>query len=205
VARPDPFEAVLWAVVSAGDREPIAQIARRRIIDLVGAVVADGNDDYLVMPSAATVAASSAARLQSARLTEAKASQLVAAAAAIESRPDLWRSIALLDGEAAFAELAAALDLPSVMVQLVLVSGLAHRDFLPAGDRKLLRAAQSILNDGKPLAAHELRQRAVRWKPFRGWVAALLMDLAPGLAPGERAPVPRRRSSRGASFGRHSG
>jgi 3-methyladenine DNA glycosylase/8-oxoguanine DNA glycosylase len=147
-ARPDPFEALAFAVCEQLiEYERAAAIQRRLIARLGRRDLLSGLCDG---PTAATIAAQAPALLASFDLTEGRAIALRRAAREVASgRVDLasddpaeqergWRRLRLIPG------------IGSWTVQMLAFRGQARLDQLPAGDLSYLKLVGRLTHDGPP-------------------------------------------------------
>jgi 3-methyladenine DNA glycosylase/8-oxoguanine DNA glycosylase len=176
IGRPDPFEALAFAIIAQLIEYEQAAAIQRRIIRVLGRHDdASGLDDF---PDAATLAASTTARFESFELSAARARALrrvaievargsvtldpAADAAAMEEG---WRRLRMIPG------------IGSWTVESLALTGQGRLDQLPAGDLGYLKLVGRQLSGGDPFArAEETEVRALferfgEWKGLAGHYA----------------------------------
>lgn len=169
--RPDPFEALAWAVCEQLIEYERAAAIERRILRRFGSPVPswDGVRTLWLPPDAETVAALAPAELQACDLSAGRARALIAAAREIaRGRIDLdagdphdgWRRLRAIGGIGAWT------------VSVLALHGHQHYDALPAGDlayRKLVGRLRRP-HDGPHARAdeHEVVAAFERFAPWRG-------------------------------------
>jgi 3-methyladenine DNA glycosylase/8-oxoguanine DNA glycosylase len=169
--RPEPFEALAWAIceqlidyerAAAIQRRLLAVLGRRWM--LAGARVGALRD----LPSTAALAATAPARLQSFDLAAGRAVALVRAAREVtRGRIDLharepqegWRRLHAIPG------------IGSWTVEMLALRGQGRNDQLPAGDLGLLKLAGRRLSGGDPKAVAEEREVRELFAPYGEWAA----------------------------------
>ncbi len=169
--RPDPFEALAWAVCEQLIEYERAAAIERRILRRFGSAVPswDGTRTLWLAPDAATVAALSAAELQACDLSAGRARALISAAREIvRGRIDLdagdprdgWRRLRAISGIGAWT------------VSVLALHGHQHYDALPAGDLAYRKLVGRLLRpqDGPHARAGEDEVAAAfeRFAPWRG-------------------------------------
>jgi 3-methyladenine DNA glycosylase/8-oxoguanine DNA glycosylase len=161
--RPDPFEALMWAISEQLiEIERAGRIQRRLVARLGRRCPETGLRDA---PSAAEIAAQAPALLQSLDLTEGRAIALVRAARAVASgQVDLHD----VDHERGWRRLRTIRGIGSWTVQMLGLTGQGRLDQLPAGDlayRKLV----GRLRTGDPWARAEEDEVAEFFAPYAPW------------------------------------
>lgn len=186
--RPEPFEALAWAVTEQLIDYPRAAAIQRAIVRALGPrCERTGLRD---VPSAATLAATAPARLESLGLAAGRAIALVRAAREVaRGRVDLraehergWRRLRAIPGIGRWTQ------------EMLALHGQGRCDQLPAGDLNLLELV-GRLRTGDPRArAGEDEVRAL-FAPYDRWagLAAAHALRSPAPAAGRwSAPAPRR-------------
>jgi 3-methyladenine DNA glycosylase/8-oxoguanine DNA glycosylase len=164
--RPDPFEALVWAVCEQLiEYERAAAIQRRLVARLGRRCAVTGLADA---PSAAVIAAQAPALLASLGLTETRALALVAVAREVAGgRVDLhdpdhergWRRLRRIHGVGAWT------------LQTMALTGQGRLDQLPAGDLAYLKLVGRWLRSGDPRARateQEVQQFFSSYEPWAG-------------------------------------
>lgn len=171
--RPDPFEALAWAVCEQLIEYERAAAIERRVLRRFGSAIPswDGTRTLWLPPDAATVAALSPAELQGCDLSAGRARALISAAREIvRGRIDLdldggdqhdgWRRLRAISGIGAWT------------VSVLALHGHQHYDALPAGDLAYRKLVGRLLRpqDGPHARAgeHEVVAAFERFRPWRG-------------------------------------
>jgi 3-methyladenine DNA glycosylase/8-oxoguanine DNA glycosylase len=177
--RPEPFEALMWAIAEQLiEFERAARIQRRLVARLGRRCESTGLADA---PSAEVISGQAPALLESFELTEGRAIALVRAARAVASgRVDLHGA----DHERAWHGLRTIRGIGSWTVQKLALTGQGRLDQLPAGDlafRKLV----GRLRAGDPYARASEQEVAEYFAPYAPWAGlagAYALRNGPGLA-----------------------
>jgi 3-methyladenine DNA glycosylase/8-oxoguanine DNA glycosylase len=176
--RPEPFEALAWAICEQLiEYERAAAIQRRMLVGLGRRAIGwDGVTDSLRdLPAAAVLAATAPARLQSFDLAGGRALALVRAAREVaRGRVDLhspqheqgWRRLRAIPGIGPWT------------VEMLALHGQGRHDQLPAGDLALLKLVGRRLSGGDPQARageHEVREFFAGYGEWAGLAAAHML------------------------------
>jgi 3-methyladenine DNA glycosylase/8-oxoguanine DNA glycosylase len=167
--RPEPFEALAWAIceqlieyerAAAIERRVVAALGRRWIAD-------DGAGSGLRdLPSAAVLAGTAPALLQSFDLAGGRAMALVRVAREVaRGRVDLHDP----DHERGWRRLRAIPGIGSWTVEMLALHGQGRHDQLPAGDVGLLKLVGRLLGGGDPYARAEEWQVRELFAPYGEW------------------------------------
>lgn len=180
--RPEPFEALVWAVceqlieydrAAAIQSRIVARLGRRWTGEEAGAWASGLRD----LPTPATLGGAAPATLQSCELAESRAIALRRAACEVASgRVDLhdpepergWRRLRAIPGIGAWT------------VEMMALCGQGRYDQLPAGDLGLLKLAGRILSGGDPRVCASEAQVRELFAPYGEW-AGLAATHAAGL------------------------
>jgi len=167
--RPEPFEALAWAIceqlieyerAAAIERRMVAALGRRW---LAQERLAGGLRD---LPTARVIAGTAPARLQSFDLAGARALTLVRAAREVaRGSIDLHAP----DHETAWRRLRAIPGIGSWTVEMLALHGQGRHDQIPAGDLNLLELVVRRLSGGDPRALAEERQVREYFAPYGEW------------------------------------
>ncbi len=169
--RPDPFEALVWAVCEQLIEYERAAAIQRRIVGALGrrAPGWGGGQRSSALrdcPAAEAVAGASTALLQSLDLSAGRARALVGAAHEIaQGRIDLHGP----HHEAAWRRLRAIPGIGPWTVEMLALQGQGRHDQLPAGDLGLLRLAGGLLSGGDPHARASEAQVRELFAPYGRW------------------------------------
>jgi len=161
--RPDPFEALVWAICEQLiDYERAATIQRRLISALGRRCSRCGMRDA---PTAAVVARQAPARLESLGLSAGRAIALVRAAREVAAgRVDLEDS----DHERGWRRLRAIRGIGSWTVQMLALTGQRRLDQLPAGDLAYLKLV-GWLRTGDPRSRASEDEVTEFFAPYAPW------------------------------------
>ena len=188
--RPDPFEALAWAITEQLIEFDRAVAIQRRIVWRLGRrCAATGLRD---LPAADRLAAAAPALLQSLDLSAGRALSLRRAAREIaRGRVDLRAA----DHERGWRRLRAIPGIGRWTIEMLALHGQGRHDQLPAGDLNLTKLAGRLATGSPHARATEEEVRAL-FAPYDGW-AGLAAAHALRAAGGSRslyAPSPGRNS-----------
>jgi 3-methyladenine DNA glycosylase/8-oxoguanine DNA glycosylase len=161
--RPDPFEALAWAICEQLiDFERAAAIQRRIVFKLGRRCVRTGLRD---LPAATTLAGTAPALLQSLDLSAGRALAMRRAAREVAAgRADLSGP----DHERAWRRLRAIPGIGSWTVEMLALYGQGRYDQVPAGDLGYLRIVGAMATGDRRARATEDEVRAF-FAPYDGW------------------------------------
>jgi 3-methyladenine DNA glycosylase/8-oxoguanine DNA glycosylase len=162
--KPDPFEALAWAICEQLiEVERAAAIQRRLVWRLGRSCPHTGLRDA---PDAATVAAQAPAALSSCDLTETRSLALRRAAIEVaRGRVDLYAS----DHERGWRRLRAIRGIGSWTLQMLGLTGQARLDQLPAGDLAYLKLVGRLRSGGDPWARADEQEVMDLFAPYHPW------------------------------------
>ncbi len=178
VLFPSPYEAALWGILA--QRVSMAQASRtkQQIARAHGSLLTAGGRELLVPPAPQTLLeVDEVAGLPDEKLTRMRG----IAEAALAGRLDAARLRALPE-ETALAELAALRGVGAWTAAHILYRGAGVADALPAGEPRVLRAVKEAYGLAQVPGAARLATIAEAWRPFRMWVAILLVRSIAGTA-----------------------
>jgi 3-methyladenine DNA glycosylase/8-oxoguanine DNA glycosylase len=167
--RPEPFEALAWAICEQLIEYERAVKIQRRIVAALGPRWASevGRDRALRdVPSPATIAGTAPARLESFDLVGSRARLLVRVAREVASgRVDLhdpnheraWRCLRAIPGIGPWT------------IEMLALKGQGRHDQLPAGDFGLLKLVGRRLSGGDPRARAEEHEVRSFFAPYGHW------------------------------------
>ncbi|HEX7301097.1 MAG TPA: hypothetical protein VF257_19020 [Solirubrobacteraceae bacterium] len=163
IRRPEPFEALAWAICEQLIESPRAAAIQRRIVFALGRrCPTTGLRD---LPAAATLAGTAPARLQSFDLAAGRATALRRAAIEVASgRADLADS----DHERGWRRLRAIPGIGSWTIEMLALHGQGRYDQIPAGDLGYLRAI-GRLTSGDPYARATEDEVRAFFAPYGEW------------------------------------
>jgi 3-methyladenine DNA glycosylase/8-oxoguanine DNA glycosylase len=163
IRRPEPFEALAWAITEQLIESERAAAIQRRIVRRLGrSCPQTGLRD---LPAAATLAGTAPAVLQSFDLSAGRALALRRAAREVScGRADLGGP----DHERAWARLRAIPGIGRWTVEMLAVHGQGRYDQIPAGDLGYLKLVGRLATGNPRARATEEEVRAF-FAPYEGW------------------------------------
>jgi 3-methyladenine DNA glycosylase/8-oxoguanine DNA glycosylase len=176
--RPDPFEALAWAICEQLIEYERAAAIERRLLWRLGRTwkcsdgLADGLRD---LPSAAALAGTAPALLQSFDLSGGRALALVRASREVaRGRVDLHGDTP----EHAWRRLRAIPGIGPWTVEMLALRGQGRHDQLPAGDLNLLKLVGRRLSGGDPRARASEQEVREFFAPYGRWAGLAAAHLA---------------------------
>jgi 3-methyladenine DNA glycosylase/8-oxoguanine DNA glycosylase len=167
--RPEPFEALAWAVCEQLIEYERAAAIERRVLSRLGRrwVGWDGAPSALRdMPTAHALAGTAPALLESFDLAAGRAVTLVRVAREVAlGRVDLHGS----DHERGWRRLRAIPGIGSWTIEMLGLLGQGRHDQLPAGDVGLLKLVGRLLSGGDPYARADEPQVREFFAPYEEW------------------------------------
>jgi len=176
--RPEPFEALAWAICEQLIEFERAAAIQRRIVARLGPRWAgDGRERALRdVPAPSTIADTAPARLESFDLSGSRARLLVRVAREIAAgRLDLHDP----DHERGWRRLCAIPGVGSWTVEMLALKGQGRHDQLPAGDLGLIKYVGRRLSGGNPHARaseEQVREFFAPYAPWAGLAAAHMLS-----------------------------
>lgn len=167
--RPDPFEALAWAVCEQLIEYERAAAIERSIVWRLGrrAPSWDGSRTLYDLPSAAVLAGTAPALLQSFDLAAGRAVALVKVAREVAAgRCDLWAA----DHERAWARLRRIPGIGSWTIGVLALHGQGRYDVLPAGDLAYVKLVGRAQADGRPSARATEQEVLDYFAGYEGWM-----------------------------------
>lgn len=165
--RPDPFEALAWAVTEQLIEYERAAAIQRRLVAALGR--RDRESGLRDSPSAAVLAGQAPARLASLDLAPARALTLIRIAREVAAgRVDL-ASADEAEQECGWRRLRAIAGVGAWTLEVLALTGQGRLDRIPAGDLGLLKFAGRWLSDGDPSARAEEGQVRALFERFGRW------------------------------------
>jgi 3-methyladenine DNA glycosylase/8-oxoguanine DNA glycosylase len=167
--RPEPFEALAWAICEQLIEYQRAAAIQRRIVAALGPRWV-GGDEYANrlrdVPSPGTLAGTAPARLESFDLVGSRARLLVRVAREVASgRVDLHGA----DHERAWRRLRAIPGIGPWTIEMLALNGQGRHDQLPAGDVGLLKYVGRRLSGGDPWARAGEEDVRSFFAPYGRW------------------------------------
>ena len=162
--KPDPFEALVWAICEQLIEFERACAIQRRLIFRLGR-----RGDWCSLrdaPAAATLGAQAPALLESMDLSAGRAIALVRAAREVASgRVDLFGA----DHERGWRRLRAIRGIGSWTIQMLALTGQGRLDQLPAGDLAYVKLVGRLLAGGDPYARASEEEVVEFFAPYAPW------------------------------------
>jgi DNA-3-methyladenine glycosylase II len=185
--RPEPFEALAWAVTEQLIDYPRAAAIQRRIVFGLGRRCArTGLRD---LPDPATLAGQSPAQLEAFDLAARRSIALVRAAREVAAgRVDLHDA----DHERGWRRLLRIPNIGRWTIEILALNGQGRLDCVPAGDLNLIKLGGRLLYDGDPYARageDEVREIFAPYGPYAGLAAVYALRIPRDRLP-RRAPRP---------------
>lgn len=169
--RPEPFEALAWAICEQLIEYERAAAIQRRLLAALGRRWTPGAPSGSALrdlPATSVLAGTAPALLQSFDLAAGRAIALVRAAREVaRGRLDLHA----VEPEAGWRRLRAIPGIGSWTVEMLALRGQGRHDQLPAGDLGLLKLAGRLLSGGDPKAVAEEREVRELFAPYGEWAA----------------------------------
>ncbi len=176
--RPEPFEALVWAICEQLIEYERAAAIERRVVAVLGRrwVGWDGEHSPLAdCPEARVLAGTSPALLQSLDLGAGRARALVRAAGEVaRGRIDLHDP----DHERGWRRLRTIPGIGSWTVEMLALHGQGRNDQLPAGDLGLLKLVGRALAGGDPQGFAEEPQVRDFFAPYEEWAGLAWAHMA---------------------------
>jgi len=176
--RPQPFEALVWAVCEQLIEYERAAAIQRRIVAMLGRRWS-GEDGWCAgqrdLPAPATLSGAAPAALVSCELAESRAIALVRAAR------EVARGRIELDGddpERGWQRLRAIPGIGSWTIEMLALRGQGRFDQLPAGDLGLLKLVGRRLSGGDPRARASEQQVRSFFAPYGEWAGLAAVHAA---------------------------
>ena len=167
--RPDPFEALAWAICEQLIELGRAAAIQRRLIFQLGRRCEWSDLRLRDAPSAAVIAGQAPALLQSMDLSGGRAVALVRAAREVAGgRVDLYSSDRS-EQERGWRRLRAIPGIGSWTVQMLALTGQGRLDQLPAGDLGYLKLVGRLRSPGDPYARATEEEVTEFFAPYAPW------------------------------------
>jgi 3-methyladenine DNA glycosylase/8-oxoguanine DNA glycosylase len=169
--RPEPFEALAWAICEQLIEYERAAAIQRRLLAALGrrwSLAGSRASALRDLPATAVLAATAPVRLQSFDLAAGRSLALVRVAREVaRGRLDLHARAP----EAGWQRLRAIPGIGSWTVEMLALRGQGRHDQLPAGDLGLLKLAGRRLSGGDPKAVAKEHQVRELFAPYGEWAA----------------------------------
>jgi DNA-3-methyladenine glycosylase II len=168
---PDPFEALIWAVIGQQINVTFARKLKLALVDLCGRQLHTATGTYALAPEPEAICTLDFQQLRARQFSRQKAAYVLELSQAVASGTlDLFK-LASLPFEEALATLTRCKGVGRWTAEYVLMRGLGIRDSLPAGDLGLRAIIGRWYGFGRHASESEVRLIAERWAGWRGWSA----------------------------------
>jgi 3-methyladenine DNA glycosylase/8-oxoguanine DNA glycosylase len=171
--RPDPFEALAWAVTEQLIEYVRAAAIQRRMVAVLGR--RDTVSGLRNSPSAAVFAGTAPARLEAFDLAASRAIALTKVAREVAAGRVLLDSVDPAVQEAGWRRLRTISGIGSWTVEILALTGQGRLDQIPAGDLGLIKLVGRLLSGGDPWARAEeqdVRDFFARFGRWQGLAAS---------------------------------
>lgn len=165
--RPDPFEALAWAVTEQLIEYERAAAIQRRMVAVLGR--RDAASGLRNSPSATVFAGTAPAQLEAFDLTASRSLALVKVAREVASGRVALESPDPAAQEAGWRRLRSISGIGSWTVEILALTGQGRLDQIPAGDLGLIKLVGRLLAGGDPWARAEEQQVRDFFARFGQW------------------------------------
>jgi 3-methyladenine DNA glycosylase/8-oxoguanine DNA glycosylase len=165
--RPDPFEALAWAVTEQLIEYERAAAIQRRMVAVLGR--RDAASGLRNSPSAAVLAGTAPARLEAFDLAGSRAISLTKVAREVAAGRVCLDSTDPAVQEDGWRRLRAISGIGSWTVEILALTGQGRLDQIPAGDLGLIKLVGRLLSGGDPWARAEEQQVRDFFERFGRW------------------------------------
>ncbi|MBI4498408.1 MAG: DNA-3-methyladenine glycosylase 2 family protein [Chloroflexi bacterium] len=195
VLIPDPFEALVWAIIGQQINITFAAKLKRVLVETFGATLDFQGQRFALFPGPERLAAADPTHLAALQFSRQKIAYLQGLARAVLDGDLDFDRIALLPSDAALAQLQRLKGIGRWTAEYLLLRGFGHPDHIPAADGGLRRIIGRWYGLERLATEAEVRALAERWAGWRGYAAlhwwfALQQQMAP--PPAGAAPAPGR-------------
>ncbi|MGO8947802.1 MAG: DNA-3-methyladenine glycosylase family protein [Ktedonobacterales bacterium] len=168
---PDPFEALIWAVIGQQINVTFARKLKLALVDLCGHALHTATGTYALAPEPEAVAALEFDQLRARQFSRQKATYVLELARVVAGGELELPALASLSLEEAVVALTRFKGVGRWTAEYVLMRGLGVRDSLPAGDVGLRAIIGRWYGLGRHASESEVRLIAEKWAGWRGWAA----------------------------------
>jgi DNA-3-methyladenine glycosylase II len=169
---PDPFEALIWAVIGQQINVAFARKLKLALVELCGRRLSlPGIGDYLLFPEPEVIAALEPEQLRARQYSRQKASYVLELSRAVAARELDLSLVASMPYDEAIASITRFRGAGRWTAEYVLMRGLGRRDSLPAADLGLRAVIGRWYGLDRHASEGEVRTIAERWAGWRGWAA----------------------------------
>ena len=168
---PDPFEALLWAIVGQQINVAFARKLKLVLVELAGRVLSTEAGDYALAPEPSAVAALDPEKLRARQFSRQKVEYVLELSRAVAAGDLDFSAVTSLPGDEAITAITRFRGAGRWTAEYVLMRGLGMRDSLPAGDLGLRAIIGRWYGFNRHASESEVREIAERWTGWRGWSA----------------------------------
>jgi DNA-3-methyladenine glycosylase II len=167
---PDPFEALVWAILGQQINVAFAAKTKRALIERYGEVVEVGGRSYRLFPEPDRLAALTPEELRPLQISRQKGLYITGLARsgidleALRGRPD----------EEVVERLTRLKGIGRWTAEYLLVRGFGRPDVIAAGDMGIRAIAGRLYGLGRNATEAEVRELARAWAPWRGYAGFYL-------------------------------
>lgn len=172
VLVPDPFEALLFAIIGQQINVRFARTLKQRLVELANQRLVIDGASYPLFPTPAWLAALEPEELAAHQFSRQKASYLVGLSRAVQEGALDLEAIGRLPQEEAIAALTAHKGIGRWTAEYLLMRGYGAPDSIPAADLGL-RDSIGKAYLGRRASEAEVRSIAEGWAGQRSWAAFL--------------------------------
>jgi DNA-3-methyladenine glycosylase II len=165
-----PYEAAVWAILSARRARPQATVLRERLARNFGAVFTLAGVEQAALPTPSQLLqVTEIPGLPPARIPWLHA----VAQAALDGHLDA-ATLAATDPDEAMAELRRLPGIGPFYAALIQVRSTGVTDVLPTNEPRVLACAGELYGLDGPMSQAEFEERARAWRPWRTWATVLI-------------------------------
>lgn len=168
---PDPFEAVVWAILGQQINVRFAASLKRALIERYGTPVPLGERLFYVFPPPSRLAALSPEEMRPLQISASKARSIVGLARSIESGALDLERLRVAPDEHVIATMTQLWGIGRWTAEYLLMRGFGRPDAIPANDMGLRAALGRMHGLGRNATEAEVRAAAESWAPWRGVIA----------------------------------
>ena len=168
---PDPFEALMWAIVGQQINVAFARKLKLVLVELAGRILSTEAGDYALAPEPSVVAALDPEKLRVRQFSRQKVEYVLELSRAVAEGDLDFSALASLPSDEAITAITRFKGAGRWTAEYVLMRGLGMRDSLPAGDLGLRAIIGRWYGLDRHASESEVREIAERWAGWRGWSA----------------------------------
>jgi DNA-3-methyladenine glycosylase II len=184
-----PYEAALWAVISARRPRPTADRWRTRLSAAAGATFEVAGSEMAAVPTPERILDLSVAGVVAASGIEpARAERVVAVAAAAKAGTLDAAALSQMGEDEARARLRSIPGIGPFYADLILIRSTGVTDVLPLNEPRLLGLMGQLYHRAEPVTPKTAERQADGWRPWRTWVAVLFRAAGPRVLGTPAAP-----------------